>query len=63
MEIMDIIDEIRREQELYWANVSEMSGVSENTLLNWRSRKTSPNLIACERVLSALGYELEVVKK
>ena len=63
MELIDIIDEIRQEKNLYWSDVSEMSGITENTLFNWRSRKTSPSLWGCERVLSALGYELEVVQK
>ena len=63
MTMVEILDDIRREQKLNWAQISRMSGVTETTLANWRHKVTSPNVLVLERVLAALGYELEVVLK
>ena len=60
--IVSIIDEVRGELNLLWREVADVSGVSANTLANWRKGKTSPHLRDLEAVLKALGYELEVVK-
>ena len=63
MEIMDIIDELQKEQGIRWKELSRQSGVSVNTIHNWKQRRGSPSMDSVEQVLEVLGYELEVVKK
>ena len=63
MEIIDIIDELQKEQGIRWKELSRQSGVSVNTIHNWKQRRGSPSMYSVEQVLEVLGYELEVIKK
>lgn len=63
MEIIDIIDELQKEQGIRWKELARQSGVSVNTIHNWKQRRGSPSMDGVEQVLEVLGYELEVIKK
>lgn len=63
MNICEIVDELRKEQNLRWSNLADKANVSEQMLFNWRHGISAPTLSRAEMVLDALGYELEVVLK
>tara|TARA_R110000822_G_scaffold28740_1_gene85162 strand:- start:99 stop:296 length:198 start_codon:yes stop_codon:yes gene_type:complete len=61
--IVSIIEELQKEQGIRWKELSRQSGVSVNTIHNWKQRRGSPSMDSVEQVLEVLGYELEVIKK
>lgn len=63
MDIVKIVDELRKEQGLKWRHLAEKANVSEPCLFNWRRGISAPTLSRVEMVLDALGYEIEVVLK
>ena len=63
MDIVNIVDELRKEQGLKWCHLADKAKVTENTLFNWRHGISAPTLSRVEMVLDALGYEIEVVLK
>jgi transcriptional regulator with XRE-family HTH domain len=63
MDIVTIINDIRKEQGMSWAQLSEISTVTEATMFNWRHGKSQPTLSRVEMVLEALNHELEVLQK
>ena len=62
MEIGQIINQIRIEQNLTWDWIEAETGVKRSTMHQWVLKRRNP-LAKAEKVLDALGYELEVVKK
>lgn len=44
-------------------DVAERSGVSDGTLLKWKKKDRSPQLLQVIDVLEVLGYELKIVEK
>ena len=63
LSLISIIEELQKEQGIRWKELSRQSGVSVNTIHNWKQRRGSPSLESVEKVLEVLGYELEVIKK
>jgi uncharacterized protein YjcR len=61
--IVSIIEELQKEQGIRWKELARQSGVSVNTIHNWKQRRGSASMDSVEQVLEVLGYELEVVKK
>jgi transcriptional regulator with XRE-family HTH domain len=61
--IVSIIEELQKEQGIRWKELARQSGVSVNTIHNWKQRRGSPSMDGVEQVLEVLGYELEVIKK
>lgn len=45
------------------AYVSRVSGVSASTIGNWMDDASSPSVQKFDRVLSALGYKMRIMKK
>lgn len=62
MNILDIINEIRKEERVTLEWLAMQSGVSRNTITGWFRRDVDPTY-KVEKVLNALGYELEVVRR
>lgn len=62
MEIGRIINQIRLEQDLSWDALEAASGVRRSTMHQWAIGRRNP-LSSVEKVLDALGYEIEVVRK
>ena len=62
MTIGEIINQIRIEQNLTWDWLEAETGVRRTTMHQWVLGRRNP-LTKIEKVLNALGYELEVVKK
>lgn len=63
MNIYEIVDQLRQEQNLKWCELADKANVTDKTLCNWRRGISQPSLSRTEMVLDALGYELEIVKK
>lgn len=62
MNIGTIIQQIRREQGVLWKQLEADSGVKATTVQQWVRGRRDP-LRAVNKVLNALGYELEVMRK
>tara|TARA_R110000787_G_scaffold92755_3_gene194882 strand:+ start:505 stop:699 length:195 start_codon:yes stop_codon:yes gene_type:complete len=63
MSVIEMINDIRQEQRLTWAELAQVSGVTINTLYNWRHGFAKPTLANVEKTLDALNYELDLHQK
>lgn len=54
-------DIIRKRVSL--SSVADAAGVERANIHKWRKRGKGPHLLQIEAVLSALGYELKIVRK
>lgn len=57
------IKELRQEQGVSVRKLAELSGVHHPHLVNIEGGKLSPTIDVLERIASALGAELQIVKK
>lgn len=62
MTIGEKINELRKEKNMTFAELSRKSGISAVTLVNWNKGKTVPQLIALKKVADALHCDLEDLK-
>ena len=58
-----LLKDIRTEQGMSAQDVADASGVHRNTIYRIESGRWSASVVVYERILDALGYELEVMKK
>lgn len=56
-----IVRDRRKELRLTQADLAELSGVSDNTIKNVEAANCSVSLDVYEKILNALGYDLEVI--
>lgn len=54
--------ELMNDQKIMIADVAEPSGISRNTISEWRYRR-APSVVSLEAVLNSFGYQLKIVKK
>ena len=59
MTIGEKINELRKEKNLTFAQLSQKSGISVVTLVNWNKGKTKPQPIALKKVATALNCDYE----
>ena len=57
-EILQKIDRLREEKGLSVFRLTELSGLSENTIYNWYNKGRSPSLSALESVCKVLDISL-----
>jgi transcriptional regulator with XRE-family HTH domain len=57
------IKEIREEKGLSKDELSRLSGVHVNSIHRIESNKGSPSVCIVEKILDAMGYEIEIVSK
>jgi len=58
-----LLKDIRTEQGMSAQEVADASGVHRNTIYRIESGRWSASVVVFERILDALGYELDVMKK
>ena len=59
----DILMAIRKEAGLSRPQLSMMSGIGTSTIENYERRKIAePSIYKVERLLQAMGYELDAIK-
>ena len=63
MTIKERIDELRKAKNLTFQELSQKSGVSAQTLSNWNTGKTQPQLIALKKIADALECDYEDLAK
>ena len=62
IQIGEVVKYIRKSKRIRRDDLAMMSGVNLNTLKNIETGRNA-TLKSVERVLDAMGYELEIVKK
>ena len=62
IQIGEVVKYIRKSKRISRDDLAMMSGVNLNTLKNIETGRNA-TLKSVERVLDAMGYELEIVKK
>ena len=58
-----LIYRLRAEHGLSFKKLAEKSGVADSTILKWETGESSPNIDKLQKVLNALGYKLQIVRK
>lgn len=51
------------ESNLSIKSIAKLSGVSNRTIESWVYSKVKPQIDKAEKVLSALGYEIEIIQR
>lgn len=54
---------LRTEHCLSFKKLAEKSGVADSTILKWETGESSPTIDELQKVLNALGYKLQIVRK
>lgn len=58
-----LIRRLRTDAGLSFKALAEKSGVSDSAILKWETGESSPNIDKLQKVLNALGYKLQIVRK
>jgi len=58
-----ILAQIRKQKGMTLDAVGQLSGLSESAILRWESGDTMPRVDNLQRLLGAMGYKLQIVKK
>lgn len=62
-ELGNLIAQIRNQKGLTLCKLSQLSGISDSAILRWESGDTMPRVDNLQRLLGAMGYKLQIVKK
>ena len=62
-ELGQLIAQIRNQKGLTLCKLSQLSGISDSAILRWESGDTMPRVDNLQRLLGAMGYKLQIVKK
>lgn len=62
-ELGKLIAQIRNQKGLTLCKLSQLSGISDSAILRWESGDTMPRVDNLQRLLGAMGYKLQIVKK
>lgn len=60
--IVKVIDEERKKQNLSWEELSRRAGISSAATRMWRYRGSEPGVDKVDRVLKALGISVTIGK-
>lgn len=62
MDVGKIISEIRTQKKLSLGKLAKLSGVAGSVICRWETGETVPRIDVLQKVLKALGYQLQIVK-
>lgn len=62
-ELGSLIASIRNQKGYSLAKLSDLSGLSDSAILRWESGDTMPRVDNLQKLLGAMGYKLQIVKK
>lgn len=57
------IKELREKQGISIYRLSRLARIPETTIRNWENQGFEPTFINYQKIVNALGYEIELVKK
>jgi transcriptional regulator with XRE-family HTH domain len=62
-DVRELIVRLRNERNISAPKLAELSGVSQPTIWRIEHMETTPDLETLEKILSVLGYKVDVIAK